>query len=246
MKALVSLILLASILSCPAPVSFDATNDILGFGTLSDGCLRENQACTVSIWGYVNGNGESNAGTLVNRNTWNFRLDTTLAIRFQQVGGTTLVRSSNTSSVSSGAWHHFLMTWDGSTTAANVHIYVDGTEVSYATTTNGATPTDNSGNAISIGNNSATSATWDGFLAECAIWTSVLSSAEIAILAKSPRTDMPTALVTQPLHYWKLNEFGDGATVTGTGVFKDYVAYSYNGSGTNSPTGKASNWISYR
>lgn len=38
---------------------------------------------------------------------------------------------------SDGEWHHVCVTWDGGATATGVTIYLDGTEVSYSTTTNG-------------------------------------------------------------------------------------------------------------
>lgn len=100
-------------------------------------------------------------------------------------GVSSLLRLSNNDPFTLGAWHNLLFTWDGSTTAANSHIYVDGSEVSYLTTTNG------------VGNNHDCNGPWalgarnendirnmDGRMAAVGWWNRVLGAGEITSLAK--------------------------------------------------------------
>lgn len=94
------------------------------------------------------------------------------------------------------AWHHCLMTWDGSTTAANIHIYFNGTEISYATTTNGASLIDATGRWSLGGRSQDDTRNFDGKMADCAAWNRILSAGEIATLAaKYAASNIPRGLV---------------------------------------------------
>lgn len=82
-----------------------------------------------------------NTSTAANSFTVIFRRDTTrldFAIVYTGGGSVNLRRLSNTGQVVAGQWHHVAWTYDGSGTAANVSLFVDGNEVSgYTTTTDG-------------------------------------------------------------------------------------------------------------
>lgn len=101
-----------------------------------------------------------------------------------------LARKSDTSEFSSGEWIHVLVTWDGSLTAANAHIYVGNVEVSYSLTTNGVGAFRAPEGTWSLGGQvNADNANLDGGLAEVGWWNRVLTADERAILTKgySPR-----------------------------------------------------------
>ena len=104
-------------------------------------------AMTVSILAYVtNPNWNSYNGILIGDNTgglggtnvgWGLTLGSSENIKFawsNQSNGT-LSATSNTNAYTLNAWHLFQVRWDGTTSASNIHIYVDGTEVTYAGTT---------------------------------------------------------------------------------------------------------------
>lgn len=59
------------------------------------------------------------------------------ALRFFWSGTTSLNVISNTGIFDNTNFHSFIATYDGSNTAANVHLYVDGVEVGYGTRTDG-------------------------------------------------------------------------------------------------------------
>jgi hypothetical protein len=75
-------------------------------------------------------------------------------------------------------WQHVLVTWDKSTAAANVHIYVNGTEVSYSLTTDGD-GTFGDTRDLYIGNAHNVARTFDGALDDVRIYNRVLTSEEI-------------------------------------------------------------------
>ncbi len=124
---------------------------------------------------------------------------------------------------SAGAWHHILVTYDASSTANDPVIYVDGVSV---TVTENTAPV-GTFTAVacdwSVGNRKLDSArSWDGYLAEFAIWDGViLTAAEAAALGKgvSPHLIRPTSLrVYLPLLRDNTNLKGAAPTVTGTAV----------------------------
>jgi hypothetical protein len=104
-------------------------------------------------------------------------------IRLLAVGITNLDRRSVASTLVANVWQHFVVTWDGSTTAANVKIYKNGTEVSYGTTTNGATLSAYTGGFSIGGRKTDDLRNLNGRMADVARWNRVLSASEIALLA---------------------------------------------------------------
>ncbi len=158
-----------------------ASGDYVSLGTTDD-ILTENGAMTFVAWvdAASMGIGTSN-GRIFQRNTVSFFLTNSGShlLDFQVAGGTTLDRATSSGGLTFGTWAFVAITWDGSTTAANVHIYVNGTETSYVTTTNGVTPTDNSTDASYIGNRADTLRTFDGNITDVGIFNRALTSTEI-------------------------------------------------------------------
>ena len=147
-------------------------------------------------------------------------------------GGTALERTCGDNSISTGSWQHILLTWDGSTTAANVHIYVNGAEEDYAATTNGVNLTAATG-SWSIGGRIYDDArNFDGHVAEPAVWNGILSAAEIAALAAgyAPHC-FPYGLKWAPRLIRGVNDpiSGNTGTLDGTSV-ADHprIIYPYN------------------
>lgn len=230
-----------------AAVQFTNTsNNIIGFGTMSDTVLRENQAFSYSGWFYALTDGENNAGLFIRRGGAIFRIAVNQALQFSLAGGTSMLRLAANSSFSLNAWNHLVMTWDGSTTAANVHFYINGTEVSYATTTDAVTPTDNSADTVTIGCNIAFSTAFNGQQSEVAVWSSVLSTADIQALFYGRVHLQPNNIAQSTLvAHWPLDDFADGVTLTGTGTVKDISPNAWHGTATNSPFARAVEQITY-
>lgn len=163
--------------------SFDGVDDIISFGTTGDKLLTENSPVTCAAWILPDNTGEGGSGVIFIRGVsivspgLIFRSINT--IRFRVQGTTDLIRASSDSEITMGIWQHVAFTWDGSTTAANVHIYVNGVETGYQTTTNGATPTNNSTENFRVGNLLAAHS-FDGLMSYVHGYNRVLSIGEIS------------------------------------------------------------------
>jgi hypothetical protein len=98
---------------------------------------------------------------------------------------TDLVRPS-VAVITPGTWYHVVVTWTGSGTATNAKIYVDGGEVSYATSTDGSgTRVSDATANFSIGNDSTEARTFDGSLDSVAVFNRVLTTNEILAIYRS-------------------------------------------------------------
>ena len=91
-----------------------------------------------------------------------------------------------------GEWFHLLYTWDGSLTAANIHIYVNNVETSYDTERNGTGSFTACDGDWGVGQNPGGNLALDGKIANVGWWDRVLSASERTILFKnySPRCIM--------------------------------------------------------
>lgn len=253
------LILLLTVGQVWADIDFDGTDDSLSCGTAD--ILQENAALTISAWinpdvahlGAILGRrkGSSPFGGLFFRTN----LATSKAISLLVSGSTPLNRVSAVDTVTTGVWQHVLVTWDGSTTATNIHLYHNGVEVSYAITTNGVTLTDTSGGTTRIGGLQPDSGEilnpFNGKIAIVEYWNVVLNAQEIANLASSKLKRMglqirPASLVAS----WALDEQADGTSADGDTFvnLKSPGTHNCTGSDGGNNTGltaKASEVLSY-
>jgi len=231
-----------------SPVLFDGVNDMVGFGACGDSMLREQgQTYTISALIMPLTLGESSLGTIVRRGALQFRLNNSDEITMRIAGSTTLMSTCVAGCIVTNTWSHVLVTGDGTTNFTGIHIYVNGAEISYGSTANGVTLTDNSADPIIIGNNDAGTVSFNGQISEVAVWTSVLTAAQIAALYNGRGvhgTPLQTSFSTLQA-YWPLDDFGDGTALSGTGTVHDRSVNAFNGSQTNGPIGKASSIVSY-
>ena len=167
---------------------FDGTDDRIDWANVFD---TTGQALTISLWakldtgtdtGYFFNSARSggNAGTFFGQNSTGAG-----RLQFARIAATTSKQiQSNNSVVGTTNYHHLLVTDDGSDLAANAHIYVDGSEVTYAVSVNrvGAEQTANS--TWSVGGRPVDNVqNIDARLAEVGVWNRILSSDEIALLS---------------------------------------------------------------
>lgn len=226
-------------------INFDAVDDRINFGTLGDQVFTENGVITISAWIYPRSGGTAGIGRIVNRGSSlvshgpRFAMTTTSTLSFQIQATTQMVRNSSNNSVTFNIWQHVLVTWTGDVTlASDVHIYVNGIETSYKTTTNGSSPaTDNSTRELVIGNNSDFTRDFDGWIEEVAIWNVILTASEIAQLA-CPRRGTPLQIQPSSLQlYVPMDDFQDGVTASGANTIRDLSGNNRHGEPNNSPIG---------
>lgn len=172
---------------------FDGASDYINVGT--GNILSHDTAITISAWISPDNMGQGNYGRIVFRRNSSsstegisFNLDGatgTNRIWFIVEGSTDVKRVSNDNAVSTGVYQHVVATWDGTTTATGIHIYVNGSEVTYSTTQNGATLTSCAGQTTYIGQRGDGNREFDGKIDEVGIWERALTSSEVTKLYNS-------------------------------------------------------------
>ncbi|MBK7361122.1 MAG: LamG domain-containing protein [Micavibrio sp.] len=192
--------------------SFNGTTSYINAGgntTTDIDNLMGSAGLSVSAWIYPMGLGENTNGTIIGKdngtaaaptNGWYLRLVSSDRIEFLSDHATTdlVVRSAN-NAITLNAWNHIVLTWTGSTTATTAKIYVNGTEVSYGTQTNGsgARATDAARDMI-IGNNRVATLgrTFAGQIDEVYVFDGIVSATEIATLKSRGCTRLNSCATT--------------------------------------------------
>jgi hypothetical protein len=149
-------------------------------------------------------------------------------VGFTRRGTTVLFKGALAPGSLTGAWHHILVTHDGTDTDyTTIHIYFDGAEGTTDTgPTNGVSVVAQTGSWSIGGRIFDDGRNYDGKIAQVAAWSRVLNSTEIANLAlgQAPSLAAPGDLQ----FYWKGN----------TGSLKDQVTSAFGAAdGTSQLTG---------
>ena len=175
-------------------IDLDHADDLLSNGSALDNLA----ALTISAQMKPSSGYGSNTRNVAGKH-WSFSIDSGAeTILFTVPHATTMLqRQSIFASVTMNAWAHLAVTWDGSTTAANAHEYVNGAEVGmYITTTNGAgARSDDAAFDVTVGNRSGGGAYgFGGILDEVRISNAVRSVAWL--LAETNGMNAPASFVT--------------------------------------------------
>jgi hypothetical protein len=128
-------------------LDFDGTDDLVDAGSAAT--LDDLGPMTITGWIKPRDPGVDHVQKIFAKGTssgstgrWFLEIDDTDpeidSLEFLKGGTSNTDRTTSNLAVSWDTWQHIAITWDGSTTAANVHIYKDGTELTYQTTTNGS------------------------------------------------------------------------------------------------------------
>ena len=180
-------------------VNFDAVDDVVTAGSnasLDDLVAQGGGGMTITAWIRPNSIGEGgNPGRIVHKGTgtsatngWQFVIQgTSPALAFASDHATTDVNHvASANSITLGVWQHVVVTWDGSATAANVRLYVNGVEPTYQTTTNGVgARSSDAASSVFIGNDNTGVRTFDGALDDVRIYNRILTAAEIAAIHRA-------------------------------------------------------------
>lgn len=157
---------------------------------------------TVMAWIKPISAGASSQGRIVDKSNggagWSFKMNGATMVQFaaSEFATTDAVRNSS-ASIALNTWQHVAVTWTGSATATNIHIYVNGV-LSDGTTTNGAgAARDDSASPLTIGNRPVDLArAFDGQIDEVRVYNRALSAASITSVMGGPPaadTQVPTA-----------------------------------------------------
>lgn len=220
LRFLMALMLIPSLCFGSASRNFDGTVDLIT-GSTSDAYMTENGAASIVIWS----NPAALANTICRRTdatavgNVGFLYAATGRLRWFAGGGTSLDVQTNNSAVSTGIWQSYAVTWDGSTTATNVHIYISLIEATYALQQNQVTPNNNSTAPLTIGNRDNLSSDLNAKLAYLQIYSRVLTDWERSEATYKPGMIPSSELVFNPL--WgdstEIDLSGNGNTGSITG-----------------------------
>ena len=189
--------------------TFDGTDDYVKVGTSSLGITT---AISISAWVKTASSG-SNQYIIAEDPRSNGKRNWILQIRadgkFQCViwssNGSSLTSSITPLTYNNGQWHNVIATFDGTTNANGLKIYVDGTLASQATASVSGIFSFSSSEPTIGAEGSALNLTFLGNIDEVAVWNSDQSANASAIGGTIP-TDLTSY---SPLSWWRM---GDGDT----------------------------------
>lgn len=204
-------------------IEFDGTDDFLTCGTAD--IVRENAA--LSVYVKFNLAGLTAGGQrIIHRlsvdlggDGISLAINPTGTIEFEVRGDPTYMYVLSSTTVSTATEHTLILTWDGSATATNVHIYLNGAEVSYTNQDNGSGLTDTSGQTLFIGKISGGTAGrfFNGTMRELAIFSRVITASEITALTNTKLRGVP-AKMSNCEYYYTMDDQDAGTSADGDTV----------------------------
>lgn len=252
MKRLLVILLLCGI--ARAGVNFDAVDDEINCG--SDASLDNLVTYTITAWIYPRTLGEGSLGRVYGKETTNsgpllimvssYNVANNLILQHNRATVDGAWRTP-TNAITLNAWQHVAVTYDGSSTANNPAIYINGTSQTVTTlfTPSGALISDAAASAR-IGNTADGSCTFDGFISDVRVYNRVLSANEISGIASSKLkyNSNTTGLIA----YWPMDDRADGSSGDAQ-TFRDRAGIN-NGTGADGAnntglTGTAESVLSY-
>jgi hypothetical protein len=177
--------------------TFDATTDrsVIGSAATWDAIIGNNtaggstQKMTFAAWAYPTGPGEGSAGRIIDFGSGDIslRIDANYAVHFQVKWGptpTTVRWKTGDGAISINDWAHIIVAYDANSTANVPVFYINGAEVA-STLTAGSTSGTYYGivsQRAYIGNNSNDDRTWQGQLADVAVWNDILIQEDVSAI----------------------------------------------------------------
>ena len=158
--------------------------------------LSNLSALTLSFWANVTSLGRNNYGAFLTKGihgsagSWELisggpvlsseTTDPYFVVRYGDGSAAqALSRVCNNGSYSFNTWNHFLITWDGSSAASNIHIYINNAECSYGIAQNGTgSRGSDAGGNLTIGNSDSGENTLNGSIDDVRIFDHVVTATE--------------------------------------------------------------------
>jgi hypothetical protein len=228
-------------------LNFDGADDGVNVG--KNPSINDLPSMTISAWVKARSLGEGSVGRIIDKSNstgyafWISSTASTNNISFLANFATPMIRRSSSNAIIFNEWRHVVVTWDGSFTAANTHLYVNGVETGYAVTTNGSGGyvSDANDNLV-IGNDSPSPvSTFDGLIDEVRVYNRALSASEVTALYSSGAVRFKVPNNLGLVGYWSFNE--GTSTIAG-----DFSGNGNNGSmsGFSNPSTATSGWTDGR
>lgn len=235
------------------PIDFDAIDDLINAG--SGASIDDLGPLTWMAWIYPRTKGDSDFPRIISKGDGgagniarhDFFIEDgagdTRSLVFFIDGATDLSAHTEDNVITYNQWQFVAVTWDGSTTAVNIHIYVNGLEVaSYQLQQNGASLSSDASYDLLLGNWVNGTRSFDGLISEKAVWNVELNADEIAQLYNPKIKGMP--LQVQPANlvvYWPMDDGPDGSSADGDTV-RDLSGNGNNGTGDDGANNTGLAW----
>ncbi len=214
--------------------SFDAANTVINMGSAT--AFDDLSALTAEAWIYPKSTGEGTFGRIIQKMTtagnpgWIVMMTNSPSnsLRFDVDTDTVdLSVISSGSSITLNQWNHIAVTWTGSLTATNVHLYINGKETGYSTQTNGTgSRTSDAAANLLFGNDSSSSRTFDGYIDTGRVFNYARTPAQIAWSYNKGL----------PIGYWKMDEC-QGTTINDASGNGNSGTLTIGASGSNTAVG---------
>ena len=171
-------------------MSFDGVDDYVDAGSnISLDDLHTKGGMSISAWINPHTAGEGEYGRIADKDSnfagaWYFSLhgNTGRQLQFVKDGSTDLYVRSNTNVITFNQWQHVVVAWDGSVTATNVHLYVNGVETGYSAQTDGVSLGSEADRNFRIGSRFGGGFAFNGLIDEVRIYNRALLEDEIGQL----------------------------------------------------------------
>ncbi len=172
---------------------FNGVDDVVNAGSgasLDDIEKQGGGGMTISAWVKPFGLGE-NTNVIIYKEDdpdttngdWAMALDNSNYLSFRKGYSTQILSKYSNDTVGINVWTHVLAVWDGSSDSSNVHLYINGQEVSYIASSNGqGIKSSDASKNVYIGNSRWVTRTFNGLIDETRIYNRVLSQREINLL----------------------------------------------------------------
>jgi len=183
--------------------TFDGSNDrsVIGSAATWDAIIGNDtasgstQKMTFAAWVYPTGPGEGGNGRIIDFGSGDisFRIDSDYAVNFQAKwnGNNTVRWKTGINAISLNTWAHIMVAYDANDSANLPVFYVNGVKVVSSLASGTATGAYYGivTQQAYIGNNHNDDRTWEGQLADVAVWNSILESKEAQALYDASKTD---------------------------------------------------------
>ena len=190
--------------------SFDGVDERVDIPYVSTFAFDRTSPFSVAFWDKTGNLGGVRyiLSTTTGANTigWSISLTSTELLVFKLNNATgNRIEVTSTAAITVGSWKHITITYDGTSTAAGVTLYVNGSAVADTDTTNTLTLTTVNTNPLAIGALSTGGSNYLGNLTQLGIYNLALSGAQVTALYNA---GVPAALYPDPtgglLGWWRL------------------------------------------
>ncbi len=219
----------------PWSVDLDGANERIGASAIPALTFQRTDPFTISIWAkWTHTSNDAMISNAFSSGTYRgyYIVANSGKVVFQLKNNATryIEVETNTTTYNDGNWHHIVATYTGTSTAAGVTIYIDGSAVATTTTKDTLTTGNTNANALfNLGARNGSNLFWDGKLNQASIFTGSFNTSEVTELRDGTGPAIIAATHSRwgdVLGYWPCATDADDLTAT-SGQVEDQSGNAY-------------------